>query len=504
MAIDYDNTITAFKFHNDDNFIRLLIGPVGCGKSVANCIEIFRRACQQEAGPDKIRRSRWAIVRNTYPELKSTTIKTWQDWFPEDQFGKIKWDSPITHKIYFPIKDDLTTVELEVIFLALDSEKDVGKLMSFEFTGIYINELQYIHPKIFEKCAERVGRYPPSKMGAPITWTGVIADTNPPSTRHWIYKIFENDRPSNFSLYKYEPALLEVDESNPKAVRSRGGKYYILNPNADYLSNLQLGGDYYLNQVPGKDDEEVNVSIQGNYGIIVSGKAVHPEYKDRLHYVDRELAYNPHVELCFGWDFGLTPAVAIMQFTPNGQLIVLAELYSEYSGLEGFVEDTVLPFLNRNYVGWQNNYISRHDPAGQQGAQTDQRTCQQILGKFGIDSLPAATSNAPTARREGLKYHLRRLTGGEPAFLLSSLCPTLREGLMGHYQYAQILAGGSDTRYHEKPLKNMHSHICEALEYGAMHYAKPIETKKNDNNDILNAIASQAFKFKKMRSARNG
>ena len=78
--IIYNATKTASNFHLDNSRVRLLVGPVGCGKSVANCLEIFKRSAEQEAGEDGIKRSRWAIIRNTYPELKATTIKTWQQW----------------------------------------------------------------------------------------------------------------------------------------------------------------------------------------------------------------------------------------------------------------------------------------------------------------------------------------------------------------------------------------------------------------------------------------
>lgn len=506
-TVDYKATKTAAAFHADDSFVRLMMGPLGCGKSVSSCMEALRRALQQEAGIDGIARVRVGIVRNTYPELKSTTIKTWLSWFPEESFGKIKWDSPITHNIF------LNGLKIEVVFLALDNEDDVKKLKSFEFTFIYLNELQYIHQKIFNECFGRVGRYPSQKDGAAITWKGIFADTNPPPTRHWIYELFEVNKPDNFSIYKYEPALLKVDvvPEDKKSARSRDGTIYINNPKADYLLNYSTKDeegnyivaiediDYYLNQVPGSTDEEIKVNCLGEYGVVIDGKPIHPEYKDKLHYSEKELIYNPNVELGFGWDFGLTPAVVIVQFF-NGKLSVLRELYSEYSGLEGFVENTVLPFINMKYPGWQKDYVSRHDPAGQQGMQTDERTCQQILEKFGIKSLPAATSNAPTARREGLKYHLNRLISGEPAFLLSKDCHVLREGLMGHFQYARIkTGGGGDSRYHEKPLKNMHSHPCEALEYIAMHYAKPTVQKK-ETSTLLTEYAREFNKINTLRA----
>jgi len=72
----------AAKFHNASGFVRGLMGPVGSGKSSSCCVEIVMRSLQQEPWYDGVRRSRWAIIRNTYPELKSTTIKTWETWFP--------------------------------------------------------------------------------------------------------------------------------------------------------------------------------------------------------------------------------------------------------------------------------------------------------------------------------------------------------------------------------------------------------------------------------------
>lgn len=462
--LNYQATKAAIPFHGDKNsFVKLFEGPVNCGKSVANCIESFGNGMAQFVGNDGIKRTRVGVIRNTYPELKSTTIKTWQRWFPEHVYGRIKWDSPITHHIR------LAGVDLEVIFLALDSEKDISKLMSMEFSFIYINELQFIHPKIFEKCLERVNRYPDPALGE-NRWSGIIADTNPPSTRHWIYKLFEKNLPTNFALYKAEPGVLVCDKTpaEPYAT-SLDGTIYRINPAADYVK--YQGKNYYLNQIPSKYDNEIKVSIMGEYGLFISGKAIHPEYKDKIHYSNKVLPYNPNIELGLGWDFGLTPACAIVQFTPEGQFQVIGELYSEDSGLHDFAENTVIPYLNRHCPGWQNNYISRHDPAGQTGVQTDAKNCQKILGDLGIYSKPAAENNNPTPRREGLKYHLRRLINGEPGFILSSIIQQIREGLMGHFQYGKIHSQeGLDSRYHEKPLKNSHSHICEALEYIAMYY----------------------------------
>ena len=155
-------------FMKDDTFFRGIRGPVGSGKSVGCCVEVFRRALQQKKGPDGIRKSRWAIIRNTNPQLRTTTIKTWLDWFPEADWGKFMWSVPYTHHIK---KGD---IDLEVLFLALDRPEDVKKLLSLELTGIWINEAREIPKSIIDACTMRVGRYPSMRDGGP-SWTGVIS-----------------------------------------------------------------------------------------------------------------------------------------------------------------------------------------------------------------------------------------------------------------------------------------------------------------------------------------
>ena len=78
-GINYVAEFTASKFHRSTAFVRGLFGPIGTGKSVACCMEIIRRAREQEPY-EGVRKTRWAAIRNSYPELKSTTIKTWEEW----------------------------------------------------------------------------------------------------------------------------------------------------------------------------------------------------------------------------------------------------------------------------------------------------------------------------------------------------------------------------------------------------------------------------------------
>ena len=106
LNLDFSESPTVWKFLNDDSFVRGLMGPVGSGKTYASLAEVMLRAVKQPPSPEtSIRYSRFAVIRNSYPELRTTTIKTWQEIFPEAVWGEMRWSPPITHHIKLPPRD---------------------------------------------------------------------------------------------------------------------------------------------------------------------------------------------------------------------------------------------------------------------------------------------------------------------------------------------------------------------------------------------------------------
>ena len=53
--------ITLKDFMKSNDFFRGLRGPVGSGKSVSCCIEIFRRSLLQQKNNEGLRKTRWAV-----------------------------------------------------------------------------------------------------------------------------------------------------------------------------------------------------------------------------------------------------------------------------------------------------------------------------------------------------------------------------------------------------------------------------------------------------------
>jgi len=434
----------ARAFHQSGAFVRGLMGPVGSGKSSASWMELTIKMIGQAPDDRKLRRTRWAVLRNTYPELKSTTIKTALEWSP---MMVMHWDAPICGKLDFWLGDK-TRVQAEVYFLALERPEDVGKLKSLELTGAWMNEAGEMAKQVFDMVTQRVGRFPPVKSGGP-TWSGVILDTNPPDTDHWWYRMFEEVKPKDFEVFKQPGGLLE-----------RAG-VYLPNPDAENIENLHSGYEYYLRQLASKSKEWIKVYLLGQYGAVIDGKPVYPEYNDDLHC--REIEADPSRELLIGLDYGLTPAAVICQMSPRGQLLVLDELCAEDMGISQFARDVLKPHMTNAWRGYA--FVAVGDPSGNRRADSDEKTCFMELAEAGISAVPAI-SNDFLKRREAVAKYLTKLIDGKGGMLVHPRCAKIRKGFLGGYCFKRLQMAGE--KYRDVADKNQYSHPHDALQYAAL------------------------------------
>lgn len=443
--LKYIPTNTALKFHQSDSFVRAIKGPYGSGKTTAMLAEIIFRSCKMPVAGDGKRHSRWVIVRNTYGELESTTYVSWMNWF--GNLGNVERNKKPILTVRHQFNDDVGEVNLEIIFLALDSESDVRKLKSLEVCGVFINEASEIELPIFEHAQTRIGRYMMNAL--PEYWRGVIFDTNPPSERHWIFDKFERERPANYQLFNQPPGLLKNEKGD-----------WVCNPHSDNFERLKEF--YYLNFAIGKEEEFIKVYCLGEYGTVISGKKVYPEYNDDLHSIDK-LILDDSLPLYIGMDFGLTPAAVLVQETTFGTYNVVHELTSESLGIKQFIENVLTPFLSRHCNGIEIGAMIG-DPAGNKKNENDMTSCYDILHESGY-MIDGCATNLITPRLEAVRDTLRTLVEGKPKIIVSRrTCPMLRDGFLGGYHYKKMRALGSDI-YDSKPMKNEYSHIHDALQY---------------------------------------
>ena len=497
INLDFSDSPKVWEFMQSDNFVQGLMGPVGSGKSYACAAKIFIKAIQQKPSPiDNIRYSRWAIVRNSYPMLKTTTIKTWLDLFPENTFGSLLWTPPITHHIRLPARDGAAGVDCEVIFLALDQPKDVRKLLSLELTGAWVNEARELPRAVIDGLTHRVGRYPTQRDGG-ATWHGIWMDTNPMDDDHWWYRLAEKEKMTGkfaWKFFKQEGGVIEADPAqlpdNPEANDHifTSGKWWKLNPKAENIKNLPSG--YYQQMLLGKNLDWIRCYAGGKYTYVQEGKPVWQEYDDSM--MSGDVDVDPTQTIQVGLDFGLTPAAVIGQRLGNGRWNILDEIVTEDMGLERFGQQ-LLAELNSKYPNFQ--VLLWGDPAGMARDAIYEVTSFDYLRTLGLRAQPAP-SNDFKVRREAAALPMQRLIQGKAGLMVNTRCKLLRKALSGGYHFKRVAVGAGHERFRDAPNKNEHSHVGDAFGYlllGGGEHKRLTKPQHLKNTIIAQTIANTDF-----------
>jgi hypothetical protein len=433
------------QFHDTlDNHHRFIMGPLGSAKTTTVVVDVFDLMCMMPKDINGIRRSRWAAVRNTYPDLKRTTIPEWLDVVPEELGAYNGQD--LVHKMDFIDEDTGDHVMAEMHFIALDRPDDVKKLRGMQLTGGWLNEAKELPFAVVQMLFGRCGRYPRRSEVQDPFWWGVVGDTNAPDVDSWYHRLAEVDRPEGWVFIRQPGGVTRENEK------------WVLNPEAENLQNLPP--NYYQYQIDGNNDDWIKVNLANDYGFVMDGKPMYPEYQDYIHCSKEVIPFNPQFPIVLGADFGRTPACAFLQHI-NHQWRVIDEVVTDDMGAVRYVELVQAklngPFAGAKVVGWG-------DPSGGYGQQLDERVVFDIFLDAGIPMDPAPSQD-PTVRRESVAKHLTKLTiMGTPSLLISPNCHYLRKGLAGGYHLKRMAVLGEE-RFHEKPNKNIYSHICESLEY---------------------------------------
>lgn len=448
------------EFITSNNFMDVIVGPVGSGKSVLSCLRLMRHTQEQRPSPlDGLRYSRFFVARNTYPDLRRTTIRTWLETFPEEVYGRFYWGQPPAHRISFG------DVRMEVDFLALDKPEDIRKLRSGEYTGGWFNEVQYIPIELVDEGQSRVDRYPKQSHGG-ATWSGVICDANAPDEDHWLAmrtgmvdpptglsaeEMVHYHWPAEWGLFIQPPALVEHMDAQGRVLR------YSVNPDAENLENLS--GQYYQRQIVGKTKAWIDSRLMVRCVLIVEGAPVYPMFRREFHVAPTPLepVLGISHEVLLWMDFGRSPAALFAQEI-NGRVFVQHEMIGFNEPASSFAPK-VKRFLEQTYPGCR--LVAHGDPKGQDRGQATDTTPFEVFAANGIPVNPS--SNDIRARVEAVSYALNDNPGGVNRWSVSPRCRTLIVGLAGRYCLEKDPESGE-----LKPTKNKYSHVGNALEYGAL------------------------------------
>lgn len=470
-VLNYRPPPTANRLLQSRAFIQGIVGPIGSGKSVACVMRLLANAAKQPPSPtDGLRRSRYAIVRNTYRMLRDTTVKTVHEWLPPGPAGVWR-DAAMTYTVRFG------DVETELLFRALDGPDDMRNLLSLDLTGAWLNEYRELPPEVLMNLLGRIGRYPrrtPTTGGAVERF--IVADSNPPPQGSFWHEFFElppSEEVVRALRESLPPNSPEADRPIIEYFRQPGGR----SPNAENLENLPDG--YYALLVAAnahRGEEWIRVHVDAEYGQDPSNTPVYPEYRASLHAPNPPPKPIPGVPLVAGMDFGLTPALVVCQQAPSGQWRVLKEYVARNSGIERFIE-ALMPRLRADFPDHPLHQLTIYaDPAGQHRSQADERTCFAVLRSRGFTVVPGPSS--PTVRLGAVRRCLTRLIDGQPGLVVDATqCPVLHAGFVGGYAYAHTREG----ELQPQPKKTAHSHPHDALQHLLGHFEGPAMVSGSDD-----------------------
>lgn len=424
--------------------MRVIKGPQGSGKSSGSVMLFLKEMQEQEPDWDGKRRTRYLVVRNTMPQLRLTTIKTFLDWIPDGALG----DWRETEKTYrFRFND----VESEVIFLALDTAEDVAKLLSLECSSTYFNEFREIAPEIYEGMTRRVGRYPSKKGGPGPTQYGIWADTNPPRVGSWHHRMMENLDEN------LDPLPERTDEWAWDVYHQPSGR----SEAAENLENLPKG--YY--DAEGLSPAYVTTMIDGEYGPSLDGLPVFgATFSAAMHVAKDALLWVDRAQMVAGLDAGLTPAIVFAQELPSGKVNVVGTVTlkkGETMGMERFLKDRVLPYMRTKFPGLNPQQVMVcADPACWQRSQANEVTVAEVIARYGFRIVKAPTNDLEP-RISAVESVLQRWVGVEAGLRVDKGCRALVNALEFGYIFKKDKNGNGS----ESPVKNEHSHVADAFQY---------------------------------------
>lgn len=439
----YTPPLSAAGFFFCEKFISLIVGPVGSTKTTAAIMKIAYHASKMKACPDGIRRSRAIWVRNTREQLRDTSIPDFLKWFPEGIAGDYM---KTEYKFVLRFGD----VECEVLFRGLDDANDVKRLLSLQASFGVLDEFRELNPDVVNALQGRLGRYPDQIMNG----AGCVTDdgrsnahlwgaTNPPDMDTW-WEHYLTNPPTNCAVY-FQPSGTSIE--------------------ADWRSFLPP--DYYENLAEGKTQDWIDVYIHAKFGKSLAGKPVFGSFDPDFHVSKTPLIPIKSVEkpLIIGMDFGLNPSISVNQLDFKGRLLTFHAETADGMGLVRFCQTRLRPLMAERFPGLPAIVVG--DPAGVSRAQTDERTCFDILKNEGFRALPAKT-NAITARIAAVETFFSRQIDGGPGRLIDGVnARVLVNAYRGGYRYKLKKSGDHETT----PEKNGYSHPADADQYACLHAA---------------------------------
>jgi hypothetical protein len=385
----------------------------------------------------------WAMIRDTWENLRDTTLEEFFYWFPDGRAGNFVKSTKTWHW-----NESAVGFHGKIYWLGMDDEADAAKLQSRMLGGFCIDEpapaaLQGgVAEFIFDAAMTRL-----RQKG--MKWYGAKLAENNPDESHWTHRRF------------VEPGYKGNPREPVPELQTRGFSFFqTVRP--ENLKNLPEG--YYARMADrydraGRPDLRARFA-DGNFGFQQLGEPVTPEFNKFIHVKPNLVVLDAPV-MCL-WDFGLNPTCLITQVSSMTNWLFLEAHVGDGIGALELIQDIIAGRIEDRFKGLVLSHYG--DP---QGKQREQSSSEQTAVKVIKKELGGRWYPGPTAwpeRREAAKRVLGLLRNGRGLVQIDEQkAKPLWHALRGGWHY-QRHANGMISHL---PRKDINSHPGDAFGYGA-------------------------------------
>lgn len=504
----------ASAFINSVERIKIIMGPVGTGKTVLCIHELLQRMERAPVTIDGFRTSKIVVVRRTYPELMTAAIPSFMTWIREQKTQKrivryVKKPLPRCE-----ILDHEKKIKCLIEFRASQRPEDFAKFKGSEYTVVYLNEMGEREVDGLLDITERVGREPskgvmmnPEQgMKDRDLISGVLMDANPPSKSHILYELAKGAKvyihnhdgllshPSGatndfneeryIELYnkrdnRYIPYEIE-DDCPFKKILKKTVFFHQPSGVSKWAENKEnLGDDYYSSIVTTRKGQYES-KVEGKFSDIERDGAVFSRsFTKDLHVLPKQEIANKidrTKTLYIGADVGdsHTPACVLFQMI-DGVFYIHKEIIRFRTGV--FMPNSV--FFEKVIEATKELGFNHRDCIVYSDPRADVRHMNSDKGESAIDIIKRKgfiskrqTINDLRPRLDSVIQVLDKRVGGESIIRISSGCAELIRQLDGGYSYQKAKTPEGGTVLVDKIAKTGRDDVVDALQYGIMGFGK--------------------------------
>ena len=312
------------EFIQSKAYLNFFMGPRGEGKTTTGIFGALAHAMEHDSALWPIR---WAVIRDTWENLKSTTISSLrlvvgQYKLAEEGLGL---KEPKVVAIGTTSSAGAFRPLVEFNFFGLDRPEDANRLQGFEAGGAWIEEPA--------PAADIASGVPEDSLIAvsSLRQRGVRPRVqitmNPPDAHHWTIKYRDDpDTIEQMAAAGIDIAFIEIPPGeNPgitEEYRRRNRAIFEAMGRPDLVQRL----------------------VEGKIGYIQLGERVTPEYNPDTHDAKDALVILRRVPIMRGWDGGLNPTTVWWQQTNQGRIYIFKSIRSANVPMMYHVEHAVIPW----------------------------------------------------------------------------------------------------------------------------------------------------------------